>query len=401
MRVLVVHNRYSSRVPSGENLAVDDEVRWLRDAGVDVHRHQVSNDAIVDPGPMARAVDGLDSVLSVRARRGFVAALDDVRPDVVHVHNLFPLLTATVPMAARRRGLPVVWTVHNFRTRCVAGTNFRDGHPCHDCRPGWRVPGAVHGCFAGSTAASALVTTSTSVFRAWARRGGVLPVAISQQMATWLADTGGFPADRIVVKYNAVATPPTPADGRAPSAHSSFTYAGRLAHDKGVSLLLDAWGRTTTDATLRIVGSGDLTDDVERAAAADPRILHVGQVAGDQVAEHIVGSRAVVVPSVWDEPFGRVAAEALAHGRPVVTTGTGALSEIVDASCGWVTGTEPAALARAIDAAGADDVGVDTRGTAGRRRHAARFAPEPTTEALVRIYEQAIAAGGRHSATPR
>jgi glycosyltransferase involved in cell wall biosynthesis len=109
----------------------------------------------------------------------------------------------------------------------------------------------------------------------------------------------------------------------------------------------------------------------------------------------------VVVPSVWDEPFGRVAAEALAHGRPVVTTGTGALSEIVDASCGWVTGTEPAALAGAIDAAGADDVGVDTRGMAGRRKHAARFAPEPTTEALVGIYEQAIAAGGRHSATPR
>ena len=208
MRVLVVHNRYSSRVPSGENLAVDDEVRWLRDAGVDVHRHEVSNDAIVDPGPVARAVDGLDSVLSLRARRGFVAALEDVRPDVVHVHNLFPLLTATVPMAARRRGLPVVWTVHNFRTRCVAGTNFRDGRPCHDCRPGWRVPGAVHGCFAGSTAASALVTTSTSVFRAWARRGGVLPVAISQQMATWLADTGGFPADRDLIRQS----------GRVPSA---------------------------------------------------------------------------------------------------------------------------------------------------------------------------------------
>ena len=59
MRVLVVHNRYSSRVPSGENLAVDDEVRWLREAGVDVHRHEVSNDDVVAPGPIARVRDGI------------------------------------------------------------------------------------------------------------------------------------------------------------------------------------------------------------------------------------------------------------------------------------------------------------------------------------------------------
>ena len=51
-----------------------------------------------------------------------------MRPDVVHVHNLFPLLTGSVPAAARRRGIPVVWTVHNRRVRCVGGGLFRDGH---------------------------------------------------------------------------------------------------------------------------------------------------------------------------------------------------------------------------------------------------------------------------------
>jgi glycosyltransferase involved in cell wall biosynthesis len=394
MRLLVVHNRYSSRVPSGENLAVDDEVRWLLEAGIDVRRHEVSNDDIVDPGAVARARDGLDSVLSLRAHRRFVAALDEVRPDLVHVHNLFPLLTATVPMAARRRGLPVVWTVHNFRTRCVAGTNFRDGRPCHQCRPGWRAPGAVHRCFAGSAAASVLVTTSTSIFRTWARRGGVVPVAISRQMARWLAGSGGFPADHIRVKYNAVAAP-TGDSGGAPSGQTVFTYAGRLSHDKGTHLLLDAWRRTTTDATLRIVGSGDLGTLVDRAAAEDPRIVHVGQVPSDQVAEHLFAARAVVMPSVWDEPFGRVAAEALAHGRPVVTTGRGALGEIVDPSCGWITGTDPGAMARALDDAALDDGAVDARGAAGRRRHAERFAPEPTTKALVGIYEDAIRSLGR------
>ena len=76
MRVLVVHNRYSSRVPSGENLAVDDEVRWLVEAGVNVHRHEVSNDDLVDPGPLARLRSGADGIWSLPARRRLLAALD-------------------------------------------------------------------------------------------------------------------------------------------------------------------------------------------------------------------------------------------------------------------------------------------------------------------------------------
>ena len=397
MRVLVVHNRYSSRVPSGENLAVDDEVRWLREAGVEVVRHEVTNDDMIDPGPLARARDGVESVLSWRARNRFVAALDAAAPDVVHVHNLFPLLTSTVPMAARQRGVPVVWTVHNFRTRCVAGTNFRDGHPCAACRPGWRVPGIVHRCYADSLAASTLVTASTSIYRSWARRSEVIPVAISREMGRWAVHDAGFPQDRVRVKYNGVATPPVEADAPAPSARQAFVYVGRLSHEKGVDLLLAAWRETTTTAELRFVGSGPRLPAVERAARDDDRIQVVGQVDAAAVSRHLGEARAVVIPSVWDEPFGRAAAEALAHGRPVVTTGRGALSEIVDSSCGWVTGLDPAALTRAIDDASKDDDAVDTRGPAGRRRYEATFAPEPTTKALIGIYDEALASTGRRS----
>src|SRR5262249_34680254 len=121
MRVLTVHNRYSSRTPSGENLAVEDEARWLADAGVDVVQHLVSNDVMVVGGPGAGVGAGLGGVWSVPARRRSGRVLDEARPDVVHVHNLFPLLTASVPAAAARGGVPVVWTVHNRRVGCVAG----------------------------------------------------------------------------------------------------------------------------------------------------------------------------------------------------------------------------------------------------------------------------------------
>ncbi len=392
MRVLVVHNYYSSRVPSGENLAVDDEVRWLRDAGVDVARHEVSNDDIVSPGPLARARDGVEATWSLSAGRRFRRALDTSRPDIVHVHNLFPLLTSSVPMAALRRGLPVVWTVHNFRVRCVAGTHFRDGRPCYDCRPGFRVPGVMHRCYANSLSASALVSSATSVFRGLARRWGIRPVAISEEVAKWLTASAGFDAAAVRVKYNGVAGPAEPPTD--PERQRRFLYVGRLSAEKGIAHLLDAWALAQADAELHVVGQGPLADDVRAAAATDPRIVLVGPVPSDHVGAQIEGARAVVMPSIWQEPFGRVAAEALAHGRPVITTGRGASSEVVDAGSGWIVGDEPAAMAAAIDEAAASDALVAAKGAAGRVRHRELFSPEATTSALVDIYREATDVAG-------
>jgi glycosyltransferase involved in cell wall biosynthesis len=393
MRVLVVHNRYSSRSPSGENAAVDDEVRWLGEAGVEVVSHQVSNDEMVDVGALDRVRDGLGAVWSVPARRRFERVLDDSRPDLVHVHNLFPLLSASVPLAARRRGLPVVWTVHNRRVRCVAGGYFRGGRPCHDCRPGWRVPGVVHGCYADSRGASALVTAATSLFRRAARRG-VVPVAISRTIADWLGSAGGFDRAGVRVKYNGVdapAEPPPP-----PGEQRRFCFVGRLSAYKGIVPMLAAWTAADVDAELHILGDGDLAAEVRAAAAADPRIVWPGQVSPVEVADTLRTSRAMLVPSLWEEGFGRVAAEALAFGRPVITTGHGGLAEVVDETTGWITGSSQDALVAAIREAATSASAVEGRGAAAARRHAERFSPQVTTAELIAIYEGVR----RPSATP-
>ena len=180
MRVLVVHNRYSATTPSGENVVVEKEVAWLREAGVEVATHEVSNDDVLGRGLGVTLRAAAETPWSPRAADRFAAAVRDSRPDLVHVHNLFPLLTASVPARARRAGLPVVWTAHNLRLVCVEGTHFRAGHDCTECRPGWRVPGIVHGCYRGSVPGSALVTVATSLFRRLARRQ-VTAVATSHE----------------------------------------------------------------------------------------------------------------------------------------------------------------------------------------------------------------------------
>ncbi len=398
LRVLVVHNRYSAATPSGENVSVDHEVGWLREAGHDVRVHETTNDDVLSGGPATKLRAAAETTWSVSAARSFGAALAEHGPDVVHVHNLFPLFTASVPWRAVHAHVPVVWTARNMRVVCVEGTFFRAGTDCHLCRPGWRAPGIRHRCYRGSLGASALVTGATSIFRRLARTS-VTSVAISGSIRDWLVEGAGFDPARVRLKYNGVAPPPDPTDHRPPSAGGAgFVFVGKLAAYKGIDLLLDAWGRVEDPgATLRIVGDGPMADRVRDAAAADPRVEWTGPVPAAVVAQHIAAARAVVVPSVWDEPFGRVAAEAMAGGRPVITTGRGGLVEVVGGEAGWITGDDPAALARAIDEAAASDGLVAARGAAARRRHAALFSPEATTAALVDIYREAIGRTERDS----
>jgi glycosyltransferase involved in cell wall biosynthesis len=317
-----------------------------------------------------------------------------VRPDLVHVHNLFPLFTASVAWRAVHRDLPVVWTARNLRVTCIEGTHFRDGHDCALCRPGWRLPGIRHRCYRGSAAGSALVTGATSIFRRLARTR-LTTVAISRMMRTWLVDEAGFDPARVHVKYNGVSTPRgTDERGTAPVG-TTFLFAGKFAPYKGIDLVLEAWRRVQhPEARLHFVGDGPMAGTV-REATEDPRITWSGQVPVAEVAKHITEARAVLVPSVWEEPFGRVVAEAYSLGRPVITTGRGALAEVAGEDGAWIVGSDPSALAAAIDEAAASEAVVAAKGEAGRARYAEVFSPEATTTALVAIYRRAIAGSGQ------
>lgn len=391
MRVLVVHNRYSSRAPSGENLAVQDEVRWLRAAGVEAHTHEVNNDAVFEAGVVQRIGQAASALWSVPAQRRMAQAIERVKPDLVHIHNLFPLLSASVPWIATRSGLPVVWTVHNRRVTCVIGTNFRDGQCCYECRPGRRLPGIRHSCYGGSAAASALVTGATSIFRRLARRR-VTALAVSENIRQWMLDTAGFPSDRVHVKYNGIAEPSVPVGELPPATNSrTFLFAGHLIEHKGIPLLLDAWRRAgDIDAELRIVGDGPLTETVRHAASENPRIRWVPQIPAHEIPAHLAEARVVVVPSTWEDPLPRTAAEALAHGRPVITTGMGGLDEIVDEASGWLTSTDPATLTAALTEASASDHLVDSRSIAARKRYERLFSPTSTTQALINLYNDTL-----------
>ncbi|MBK9180788.1 MAG: glycosyltransferase [Acidimicrobiales bacterium] len=392
--MLVVHNRYRSALPSGENRVVDDEIALLGEAGVDVDAYLRESDEIDGFGLAARAELALRPIWSREDAGALARRIAVRRPDVVHLHNPYPLISPAAVWVASRAGVPVVQTVHNYRHVCAAGTFFRDGAVCRDCagRPvPW--PAVAHGCYRGSRPQSAVMAAALTLHRPTWRRVQRF-VAVSPYVAGQLGTTGIRP-DRIEVKPNAV---PDPGPPTAPG--EGFVLAARLEEEKGIRLLLDAWARSGLDGTvgLTVAGDGPLRPLVEAAAARSRTLVAAGPLPRDRVAGLLDGCRAVVVPSVWFEGLPTTILEAFARGRPVVATTMGSIPDVVDADVGWLAAPEPAALADALRAAaGADPA---PRAAAARRRYEERYTPAIVRDQLLDLYDRVSTATRAHRGSP-
>ncbi|MBI4172881.1 MAG: glycosyltransferase, partial [Actinobacteria bacterium] len=147
MRVLVVHNRYRRAQPSGENVVVEEEAELLAASGCTVERLEVGSDEIATWSPARRALLPARVVWSREGRRLAREAIESFEPDVVHVHNTFPLLSPAVLRAAHASPAAVVQTLHNFRPLCADASFLRNGRVCESCLGRSPLPGVIHGCY--------------------------------------------------------------------------------------------------------------------------------------------------------------------------------------------------------------------------------------------------------------
>jgi glycosyltransferase involved in cell wall biosynthesis len=381
MRVVVAHNLYRSSSPSGENQLVRAEIELLRSDGIEVVELLEDSDTI--PGGARGVLKSAPGPVYARAGvRRFTRLLEETSPDVVHVHNVFPLISPWVVRVAGRHGVPVVQTVHNYRHGCVNGLHLRDGLVCTDCldtRLG--LPAVQHGCYRGSRLQSVPMAIGQVVHRPTWHEGVARFLALTPFMADWLAKTG-VPSDRITVRPTWVRDP-----GVAGPPGSDVLYVGRLDAAKGIDRLLDAWALARCDRRLVIAGDGPLRDRVRAAARDDPTIEWIGQVPSAHVATAMTDAAYLVVPSRVFEGYPLVVAEAFGRGRPVLTVSGGSVGTIVDDATGWVAHPSAEGLAAALATITDDD--ARARSLAARSSYEADNSPERGLASLLRVYGEA------------
>ncbi|GAA0495055.1 glycosyltransferase family 4 protein [Streptomyces olivaceiscleroticus] len=393
MHVLVVHNRYSSAQPSGENKVVDQEVALLRGAGHRVEVFERRSDDIAARSLLGKAKVPLLVPWNPAVRTELAARLRAQRPDVVHVHNVFPLLSPAVLAACADAGVPAVATLHNYTQVCPPGTLQRDGRPCTECvGSAAPLPAVRHGCYRNSRLATVPLAVSLSVNRRrwWSGVERFFCISAAQRDVLVRA---GMPAERLAVKHNFV---PDPEDRRS-GAGEHVLFLGRLAEAKGVRLLMAAWDELAAaggvGVPLVIAGTGPLESEVAAWAAGRDDVRYVGLYDTAECRKAIARSVAVVAPSTWLEAFGLVVVEAMAAGVPVVAAGHGAFVELVeDGATGLLhTPGETASLASCLRRIAADQDRNREMGRAARRRYEQGFSPAVGLERLVNEYRTAIA----------
>jgi glycosyltransferase involved in cell wall biosynthesis len=391
VKVLVVHNRSRSSSPSGEDRVVDQETAALAAAGHTVERFERLSDAIPDLPVLQKLMVPARVPWNRSVIEDLGRTIEAFEPDVVHVHNVFPLLSPAVLQACRNRA-PAVVTFHNYRPLCPTGELFRDGAHCTECFGRAPLPAIRHGCFRGSSLASVPVTVASMVQRRLWRSVPSAYIFLSSAQREHFVDLK-LPAERCFVKGNLVHAQPVALRGGDPI----VAYAGRLDENKGIRLLMLAWdwflaNHGGPELRLLIAGAGPLEPLVRAWAEHHDSVDLLGLQDRQQCAALMARARAMVVPSVWHEAFGLVVAEAMAAGTPPLAPSHGAFPELIsDGVDGALFPPGDAeALGRLLERVADDPETFDRLGRAARETHAARFAPELNVAELVTIYRFAI-----------
>lgn len=384
VRVLVVHSAYQHR--GGEDTVVESEVALLRQYGHEVETYFRSNDEIAGMSQLSIA---RQTLWSDRTSDDVMALCSSFRPEVVHAHNTFPIISPSLYWAADRIKVPVVQTLHNFRLMCLNALYLREGRVCQDCtgKLPWR--GVVRGCYRGSKPASAVLCGMLGLHRALGtyQKKVTRYIALNEFCRGKFIE-GGLPAERIVIKPNFVA-------GGAPQdvPRSGLLFVGRLSQEKGLVSLAAAM-RKLPSVNLRVAGDGP---DESTFSNLD-NVLLLGALKKHDVRLEMNRAIALVVPSICFETFGLVVIEAFASSCPVIASRTGALAELVDDG---VTGLlfEPgnaADLSEKIDWALRHPAEMAAMGAAARVRFEREFSPAANHQRLLAIYEEARQAVQSH-----
>jgi glycosyltransferase involved in cell wall biosynthesis len=386
MKILILHNRY--KIIGGEEGVVKAEYTLLEERGHKVTVFEVSNDRIVGIwGKLSTAINGIYSLSSKQQVSDAIAQLE---PDLVHVHNFFPLLSPSVYDACVDAEVPVVQTLHNYRLICPKAMPFRNGQICEDCFD--RVipwSGVVHGCYRNSHIQSASVAAMLGLHHwqgTWHKRVDAYIALSDFQKQVFVR--AGLPAERFFVKPNFVF-------GSEPQDVERDDFAlfvGRLSEEKGVEILLDAYLQHQLTIPLKIIGDGPSRAKLAAQAAGLPQVTFLGQQEATVVAQMMQRAQFLVFPSIWYEGFPLTIAESYACKLPVIASRLGSMSEIVrDGVTGLHFESGNAAdLASKMRWAIADPQSMQKMGDAAYEIYQNCYTPQANYQQLIQIYKSAI-----------
>jgi glycosyltransferase involved in cell wall biosynthesis len=383
--VKLLHAYNLHRNGGGADTATLDTIAMLREAGLEVA--EFSRDSRQIPMNLrGKASSALAPLWPGRSLEDFDRVLTEFKPDLVHVHELYPLIGAWIIPHCRGRGIPVVMTCYDYRMTCPVATHYRAGRICLDCIERGEISAVTNNC-RGNRAESIAYAARSYVARK--RRlfleGVSRFIVLNDFSRSWFVEKLGIADERIDTIGCVVDASPDPVQPR----HGEFiAYAGRFPPEKGVDVLVQA--AAELDCPVKLIG---YEENLPRLATANVEVVRTR--SKDELHAMYRRAKALVMPSLWFETFGIVAAEAMSHGVPVVASNIGALKYTVrDGYNGLLFAVGDARdLAARVRSLLADPQMLDTLGANAWNTVRSEYAKDVVLGRLLRCYEAAIARG--------
>ncbi len=332
MKILAIHNFHRKGSASGDDQVFKIETALLEQHRNTVVRYTASNDEFDSAGVIGKIKSTFGMMWSFKNYNAVRNLIKKEKPDIVHIHTFFPLLSPSVLYAAKRCNVPVVATLHDTRFICPCSTSLRGTQLCNECGDGHYLRMCRYGCFKGSRMQSLIVAC---IFKYHRIRKSFYKqidkyICLNNNQIKLLTDIG-FESNKIVKKYNfapdaEVNLNPVKAE-RLPDRY--VVFYGRIGEEKGIRILMKIWDQLP-DIPLVVMGSGPLEEEFGAWADAQDNVLFLGYIQHEKCLSIVKSGEFVVFPSIWYEGCSMVEIETESLGKALVATDLGFSVEAIE-----------------------------------------------------------------------
>lgn len=332
MKLLAIHNFHRKGSASGDDQVFKSETSLLEQHGYTVIKYSVCNDEFDNASLLGKVKSTFGMLWSFKNYNNVEKIIKEEKPDIVHVHTFFPLLSPSILYAARRNGCKVVATLHDTRFICPCATSLRGTELCNKCGDGHYLRMCKYGCFKGSRVQSLLVA---GIFKYHRIRKTFYKqidkyICLNENQIRLLKEIG-FDGNKIVKKYNFV--PDAQANLKSiklddiPERY--VVFYGRIGEEKGIRILMRIWDEIQ-DIPLVVMGTGPLETEFKEWAKNKDNVYFLGYTQHERCLSIVKGSEFVVFPSIWYEGCSMVEIETESLGKGLVATDLGFSVEAIE-----------------------------------------------------------------------
>ena len=394
MKILAIHNFHRKGSASGDDQVFKSETALLESHGNEVIRYTVSNDEFDAKNAIGKVISTFSMFWSFQNYRKVQKLIQKERPDIVHIHTFFPLLSPSILYAAKRSGVKVVATLHDTRFVCPCATSLRGTKLCNKCGDGHYFRMCKYGCFKNSRLQSFLVA---GIFKYHRIRKSFYKqidkyICLNENQISLLKGIG-FDEKKIVKKYNFV--PDAEANLKAVKIEGLperyVVFYGRIGEEIGIRVLMQIWEQLP-DIPLVVMGGGPLENEFREWANEKDNVYYLGYTQHDKCLSIVKGGEFVVFPSIWYEGCSMVEIETESLGKGLVATDLGFSVEAIEngvngykVKLGDVTG-----FVKQIQALWNNSEECKKLGEKARKDYEGKYMPEDNYRQLISIYENAL-----------